>query len=128
MTNFITTFKAKANSKSITAADMVALCIYKTIKAKSEDKTTILTHFLKKSFTAGKVRPDRQYPYQAITNTMYYFNGQLRAGKRWSPEGWYETNGKLLGEEITNLLSSEEELAFRELASMVFDPVYVKAL
>lgn len=125
---FITTFKAKAHSKNLTAADMIALCIYKTVKAKSEDKSTILTHFLKKSFTPGKVRPDRQYPYQAITNAMYYFNGQLRAGKRWGAAGWYETNGKLLGEEITDLLTPEEELAFRELASIVFDPVYVKAL
>lgn len=128
MTNFIDTFKAKAHSKTLTAADMIALCIYKTVKAKSEDKTTILTHFLKKSFTAGKVRPDRQYPYWAITNAMYYLNGQLRCGKRWSPEGWYETNGKLLGIEITDILTPEEETVFRELASMVFDPAFVKAL
>jgi hypothetical protein len=127
MTNFITTFKAKAHSKNLTAVDMIALCIYKTIKAKSEDKATILTHFLKKSFTPGKVRPDRQYPYQAITNAMYYFNGQLRAGKKWGAKGWYETEGQLLGKEITDLLSPEEITLFRELASSI-EPGYVKAL
>ncbi len=127
MTNFIDTFKAKAHSKTLTAADMIALCIYKTVKAKSEDKTTILTHFLKKSFTAGKVRPDRQYPYQAITNAMYYFNGQIRSGKRWGPDGWIETAGKLLGEEITDMLTEEELLTFRELATTI-DPAFVKAL
>lgn len=124
---FITTFKAKAHSKTLTAADMIALCIYKTVKAKSEDKSTILTHFLKKAFTPGKVRPDRQYPYQAITNAMYYFNGQLRAGKRWGQDGWYETEGKLLGEEITDLLTPEEITLFRELASSIV-PDYVRNL
>lgn len=124
---FITTFKAKAYSKTLTAADMIALCIYKTVKAKSEDKSTILTHFLKKAFTPGKVRPDRQYPYQAITNAMYYFNGQLRAGKRWGADGWYETEGKLLGEEITDLLTPEEITLFRELASSI-EPDYVRNL
>ena len=127
MINFIDTFKAKAHSKTLTAADMIALCIYKTVKAKSEDKTTILTHFLKKAFTPGKVRPDRQYPYQAITNAMYYFNGQLRAGKRWGADGWYETEGKLLGEEITDLLTPEEITLFRELASSI-EPDYVRNL
>lgn len=128
MTKFIETFKAKANSKTLTAADMIALCIYKTVKAKSEDKPIILKHFLKKSFTAGKIRPDRQYPYQAITNAMYYFNRQLRAGKRWGENGWYETNGYVLGVDIKNILADEEEISFRELAAVVFDPTFVKAL
>ena len=127
MTNFITTFKAKARSKSLTAADMIALCIYKTVKAKSEDKAEILKFFLKKAFTAGHIRPDRLYPYQAITNAMYYFNGQLRAGKRWGENGWVETNGKLLGEEITDLLTEEEIVLFRELASSI-EPGYVRNL
>jgi hypothetical protein len=128
MTNFTNTFKAKAHSKSLTSSDMLALCIYRTVKAKSEDKTAILTHFLKKSFTAGKVCAHRQYPYQSITLAMYYLNGQLRTGKRWSPDGWYETNGKILGEEITDLLTEEEEKAFREVATIVFDSNFVKAL
>ncbi len=59
---------------------------------------------------------------------MYYLNGQLRTGKRWSPDGWYETNGKILGEEITDLLTEEEEKAFREVATIVFDSNFVKAL
>ena len=127
MTNFITTFKAKARSKSLTAADMIALCIYKTVKAKSEDKAEILKFFHKKAFTAGKIRPDRQYPYQAITNAMYYFNRQLRAGKRWSPNGWYETSGQVLDVEVKDILSEEELLTFRELAAMI-EPGYVRNL
>jgi hypothetical protein len=128
MKNFINTFKAKAHSKELTCADMIALCIYRTMKAKSEDKAIILTHFLKKTFTAGKVCAHRQYPYQSITTGMYYLNGQLRPRKRWSPEGWYETNGELLGEKITDLLTAEEEQVFRELASMVYNQAFVKAL
>lgn len=128
MTNFINTFKAKAHSKTLTATDIVALCIYKAVRAKSDDKVTILNHFLKKSFTAGKVRPHRPYPYHAITHAMYYLNGQIRAGKRWSIEGWYDTNGKLLGKEITDLLTPEEEKTFRDLAAVIFESKNVKAL
>lgn len=127
MTNFITTFKAKANSKSITAADMVALCIYKTIKAKSEDKAVILKHFLKKSFSAGRVCSHRPYPYFTITNTIYYLNNQIRSGKKWGAEGWYETQGKLLDVEINELLTEEEQVLFRELAAMI-EPGFVRAL
>lgn len=127
MTNFITTFKAKAHSKNLTAADMVALCIYKTVRAKSENKSAILTYFLKKSFTAGKVCAHRQYPYQTITNTMYSFNGQLRAGKRWYPDGWKEVNGFVLGVDVLTILTEEELVQFRELAAMI-DPNFVRNL
>ena len=127
MTNFIDTFKAKAHSKNLTAADMIALCIYKTVKAKSEDKPTILKHFLTKSFSAAKVCAHRQYPYQTITNMMYGLNSQLRAGKRWSPDGWKETQGFVLDTEVTNVLSEDELLTFRELARMI-DPAFVRNL
>ena len=127
MTKFIDTFKAKAHSKNLTAADMIALCIYKTVKAKSEDKAEILTYFLKKSFTAGHIRPDRLYPYQAITNAMYDLNNQLRVGKRWTENGWIESNGFLLSEKITDLLTEEEIVKFRELAISI-EPGYVRNL
>jgi len=128
MTNFITTFKAKAHSKSITAADMIALCIYKTMKAKSEDKAVILKHFLKKAFSAGKMCGHRLYPYQAITNAMYGFDWQLRPGKRYQIDGtWKEVSGFVLGTEVTNVLSDDELLTFRELAAMI-TPDFVRVL
>ena len=127
MTNFIETFKAKAHSKNLTCADMIALCIYRTVKAKSEDKTAILTHFLKKSFTAGKVCAHRQYPYQSITNAMYGFNGQLRAGRRWYAAGWKEVNGFVLGVDVSEIMTEEELLKFRELAAMI-TPDFVRGL
>jgi hypothetical protein len=127
MTNFITTFKAKAHSKNLTAADMIALCIYRTVKAKSEDKATVLNYFLKKAFSAGHIRPDRLYPYQAITNAMYDLNSQLRVGKVWTSNGWIESKGRVLGEDITTLLSEEENILFRELACSI-NPDYVRNL
>lgn len=127
MTNFITTFKAKAHSKSLTAADMIALCIYKTIKAKSEDKAVILKHFLKKSFSAASMNGSRLYPYHAITLAMYYLNHQIKSGKKWGAEGWYETQGRLLNVEIGEILTEEEQVQFRELAAMI-EPAFVKAL
>lgn len=128
MTNFIETFKAKAHSKNLTCADIIALCIYRTVKAKSEDKTAILTHFLKKSFTAGKMCGHRLYPYQAITNAMYSFNHWLGAGRRWHPtDGWKLSNGMVLGVDVNELMTEEELLKFRELAAMI-DPSFVKGL
>jgi hypothetical protein len=127
MKNFINTFKAKAHSKELTCADMIALCIYRTVKAKSEDKETILKHFLTKSFSAGKVCAHRQYPYQSIINAMYGFNGQLRARKRWYADGWKQVNGFVLGVEVTEVLTEEELLKFRELAAMI-TPDFVKGL
>lgn len=128
MTNFITTFKAKAYSKNITAADHIALCIYKTIKAKSEDKTTILKHFLKKSFSYGSMNGSRLYPYHAITLAMYYLNSEIRAGKRWTPTGWIETRGKVLDVEIDEVLDFPEEQAkFREIAALI-TPDFVRVL
>ena len=115
MTTFIETFKAKAHSKTLTAADMIALCVYKTVKAKSEDKPTILTHFLKKAFTAGKVCAHRQYPYQSIWDRGYSFFGQLRPAKRWGED----CPGLVLDTKVTELLTEEEIVKFRELANML---------
>jgi hypothetical protein len=127
MTTFIKTFKTKAKNKNITAADIIALCIYKTMKAKSEDKATIIKHFLTKSFTPGKVCAHRQYPYQAITNAMYGFNHRLRGGRVWINDSWKQTNGWVLGIEITEILTEEELLTFRELATMI-TPDFVRNL
>lgn len=127
MTTFIETFKAKAHSKTITASDIIALCIYKTVKAKSEDKVTILKHFLKKAFSAGRVCSHRPYPYYTIINTMYYLNRQRLPGKRWGPDGWTETNGYVLSVEINEILTEEEQTAFNEIARMI-DSEFVMGL
>lgn len=127
MTNFIETFKTKAHSKNLIVQDMIALCIYRTIKAKSEDKETILKHFLKKAFTAGAVCAHRQYPYQAITNGMYGFNHKLRGGRIWIEGVWKQTTGYVLGVEVTEILTEEELLKFRELAAMI-EPEFVRNL
>jgi len=116
MTKFITTFKAKAHSKTLTAADMLALCIYRTVKAKSEDKATILDYFVKKSFTPGKVCEHRNYPYQCVSNAQHDLNWQMRPSKRWDGTQYHITsNGRLLDQPIEELLDSEEEALFREL-------------
>ncbi len=121
MTNFITTFKTKAKNKSLTSADMLALCIYRTIKAKSEDKAVILDYFIKKTFSAGAVRPHRPYPYHAVSKAWYYLNYQSRPGKRWNTEknAYDTTDGNLLGVNIDELLDENEVKMFRELLTTV---------
>jgi len=125
MTNFITAFKAKAHSKSITAADMIALCIYKTMKAKSEDKATILKHFLTKTFTGGKVCAHRQYPYQSITNNLWYLN--LGPCRRWDGTKFVETSGTVLGVPMDEMFDETEIEQLREIRKMI-DPAFVRNL
>ena len=125
MIDFITTFKAKANAKNITAADIIALCIYKTMKAKSEDKATILKHFLTKSFTAGKVCAHRQYPYQCITNNFWRMN--FGPGRRWDGTKYIVTSGNALGVELDKMFDANEIEQLREIRAMI-TPDFVRNL
>jgi len=123
MTTFIETFKTKAKNKNITAADIIALCIYKTMKAKSEDKATILKHFLTKSFTAGKVCAHRQYPYQAIVNNK----PNLSPGRRWDDSKFIITSGKALGVELDTILNAKQIEQLREINNLI-TPDFVRNL
>jgi len=125
MTIFIETFKTKAKNKNITAADIIALCIYKTMKAKSEDKPTILKHFLTKSFTAGKVCAHRQYPYQAIVNNRWSMN--FGPGRRWDGSKFIVTSGTSLGVELDTILNTEEIAQLRAIRELI-TPDFVRNL
>jgi len=125
MIDFITTFKAKAHSKSITAADVIALCIYKTMKAKSEDKATILKHSLTKSFTPGKVCAHRQYPYQCIINNFWYMNfGPCR---KWDGTKYIMTSGTALGVQLDEMFDEQEIEQLRAIRAMI-TPDFVRNL
>lgn len=119
MKNFKTIFKTKAQAKDLTSADMLALCIYRTIKAKSEDKAVILDYFIKKAYTAGSIRSDRPYPYHAVSNAWYSLNWQSRPGRKWTGEKFEETKGRVLGETIDELFDENEVIMFRELLATV---------
>lgn len=121
MTNFKEVFKAKAKAKTLTSADMLALCIFRTIKAKSEDKAVILDFFIKKAFSPGAVRSDRPYPLHSVTQAQWYLNNQARQGKRWNTEtnSFVQTNGTVLGVDIREMFEDTEEVMFRELLASV---------
>ena len=119
MTTFTETFKAKAKAKTLTSADMLALCIYRTVKAKSEDKAEVLDYFIKKAFTPGAVCSHRPYPYHAVTNSHYYLNNQSRPGRRWTGEKFELTDGTVLGVSIKELFDDNEVIMFRELLATV---------
>jgi len=115
MTDFITTFKAKAKSKNLTAADMIALCIYKTVKAKSEDKVSVLKYYLTKAFTAGKVCAHRQYPYQAITLWTPIYEPR----RSWDGEKYVMVHRNILGVPMDKLLSDSEINQMREVLDLI---------
>jgi len=123
MTIFIETFKTKAKNKNITAADIIALCIYKTMKAKSEDKAIILKYYLTKSFTPGKICAHRQYPYQAIVNNR----PNLSPGRKWDGSKFIVTSGTSLGVELDTILNTEEIAQLRAIRELI-TPDFVRNL
>jgi hypothetical protein len=127
MTNFIETFKAKAKAKNLSSADMIALCIYKTIKAKNEDKALILKYYLTKSFSAGKVCSHRTHPYQAVSDSVYSLNRSISSTRKWNGTEWTKIKGMLLDVDISDILDEETEALFRQIVNMI-DPAFVKGL
>lgn len=125
MHKFIETFKTKAHAKAITCEDMIALCIFRTIKSKQAiDRKEILAYHLKKAFTAGGLRPDRRYPYQAIMNERVYMKTHNR---RWDGTKFVEQPALLLGVLITDLFDEDEIAEYRVVLEMI-DPDFVRNL
>lgn len=116
MTNFKEVFKNKAKNKTLTAADMLALCVYKTINAKSEDKQAVLNGVVQRAFTAGKVCAHRPTRYHAVTVAQHMLSSQIRPGNRWmgSEKGFVKTDGWVLDSDISSILTQEQQLEFRE--------------
>lgn len=92
MKDFIKIWKEKAHNKSIECHDVVAYCVLKTIKAKSENKKEILEYFLNKCFS-----PHKQNGYD-----------KLRRGARTvgSKMLW---NKMILDYPIEDIIDNEEE-------------------
>lgn len=98
MDKFISNFKTAANKKNLHVQDMVAYVVYKTIKAKSENKEVILDHLLARSFT-----PHKRFEYDAL----------LRAAKNlyWRTQH----SKKLMGIPLEELFTPEEVEMFNAL-------------
>ena len=121
MTNFIETFKNKAKNKTLTSADMIAHRIYKTVKAKSENKEVILNALIKKAFTAGAMNGSRTHPYQAVDISVSNLVKLVFERKRWDSEvnKFVMKPGTLLDQDITKILSEDEISSFNELISHI---------
>lgn len=114
MTNFVTTFKTKAKAKELSSTDMLSLCIFKAVKAKSDEKKIILEALIKKAFSAGSIAPHRSHPYQAVNLAAYYLT--VTPTRRWTGSA-YEIidQGKMLGLKLEDIFTEEEIVMVREL-------------
>lgn len=77
--DYLKTFKEKARSKKLTAADMAELAIHKAIKAKNNDKVSVALNQLYGSFTAitNKNRlANGCTPYDTLKNALQQLNGR----------------------------------------------------
>lgn len=117
MKNFITEFKNKARNKDLTSADMFALCVFKAIKSKKENKLEILNYLIHKTFSPGKVCDHRYHPYQAVIQAHNSVRHRLCPGFQWVNGGLKRGNGFVLGVPKEEILSSDELEEFAKLVN-----------
>lgn len=98
MKNFKDVWKNLAHTKSISAKDMVAFCILKTIAAKSEAKEEVFKYFLGKAFSAGKICQSRKHPFQAVRYAAI------------DAESDFKYRSSILGKPILEFLETNEEI------------------
>lgn len=105
MDKFITQFKEKARAKNVTSSDMVALFLYKAIKAKPENKKEIFEYFISRGFSPRKsgfnVCPWDGLRYAAAyaIKETYYLNQVTNK---------YAIKRYLMGIDVSELFSPEE--------------------
>lgn len=110
MKNFNEFWKNKANNKQIEVEDMVSLCILKTIKAKSENKKEVLTYYLGKAFSPGKICQHRSHPFLALHNATIGVRYRMKI------------RSQIMGQPITNFLETNEEIElFAQLLEVAKD-------
>lgn len=110
MTKFITEFKAKAQNKNLSSADMLALCVYRTVKAKSPEKKAVLNYYVKKTFTPSKSRQWDCVKRARITLARLVSSKYTR-----TIDGTLTKVKSLLGIELSELFIAQEEELFMEL-------------
>lgn len=117
MQTFIEQFKTKARNKNLTRADMFSLCVYKAVRAKSENKKAVLYGLLRKAFTPGEVCAHRPHPYWTVRLVEAEIRYELRSGYKYDPESkkFVDQGGSMLGIKLDQLFTEEERTTLNEL-------------
>jgi hypothetical protein len=98
MKNFNEFWKNKAENKNISASDMVAYHILRTIAAKSESKEEVLKYYLGRAFTPALPSAHRKHPFQALHDAA------------WLVEVWLRNRQEIMGQPLLNFLETNEEI------------------
>jgi len=103
-TKFIKRFKELANSKSVTAEDMLAHAIFKATRVEPELAKDLVYVLAKQAFSPLKFARYRNHPRQSLINAR----NKLIHTLTWKD--------KLLGKDIDEVLGEEREV-FTQLAT-----------
>lgn len=98
MKDYTQIWKTKAHNKNLSAADMVAYCILKAIRARTEDKEELLKVFLDKAFS-----PHHYDGYASRARASNRVASNVRWGKT------------IIGHPIEDILDTEEIELFTDL-------------
>ena len=122
MVDFITEFKNKAHNKTLTSSDMLALAIYKAVKAKS-NKEEALNGLIKKSFTKGKICAHRKYPYQAVTNASNDLRFDFNDRFQFDPvqKERVRVEGNIFNIKKSELMSEDELTLFNDFVKVSYE-------
>jgi len=107
MDKFITQFKEKAHNKALTKTDMATLCVYKTIKAKSEHKIEVAQYYFRKAFSSTK------------SGSMQSAREALSAVKWSVKENWKTKERSFSGILFEELFSGEEVIILDKIIDEV---------
>lgn len=120
--NIKTLWKSLADSKSITAANMIEYAILRAMASKSGDKPAVAKHLIRKSFTPI-TRPMKLAngcePFHALSRSMNPVTlrrSVISDGKQgWSYEAWNGVPYTIIGVPVLDLLTEDEIVEFNEI-------------
>ena len=113
MNDFIKNFKNKAHNKDLTSSDMLALCLYRAIKAKSPEKTAIAKHFMFKSFS-----PNKSGEYRGLNKAARNLHNRSARLTKNAETGKYEYTYNIMGFPLSEVFSEEESQMYIDMTSM----------
>lgn len=116
MTKFITEFKTKAHNKNLTSEDMLMLCAYRAIKAKSPNKKEIFQYFARKAFS-----PKQGIHWTGLIEARKWLTIEIQPRFQRDLEGNLFKSRFLWGNLLSEYLDEKEVDLLDELMSKLFE-------
>lgn len=112
MNSFRHQFKTLAREKRLEGVDMLTLCLYKAVRAETEDRASYYKDLLRETFARAEVEDHRPHPYWAVKLAIKRF--------QWlSGSGWKFVDGKMINDPVVLHIPAKDVVTEWELKEMV---------